>query len=165
MYRYEPKHKKTVEKRLTFGLYIIGFLCFLISQLPVMHFPALLQIVGLFLLTSATLILLQYILRDYAYCVEESNQAVPDLTVTEYYGRRITVVCRIAITDVEAITPIKKETREQIKRITKGKHVYAYSSEMSPADLCLLTVRMGDDEPFYVRICADKDLINAIMHR
>ncbi len=165
MYRYEPKHKKTVEKRLTFGLYFVGFLCFLLSQIPALRFPALLQIVGLFLLTGATLILIQYLLRDYAYCVEEGDREVPDLTVTEYYGRRITVVCRVAITDVEAITPITKETREQVKRITKGKRVYVYTSEIFPADLCLLTVRMEDDDPFYVKISADKDLIKVIMNR
>ena len=123
MYRYEPKHKKIVEKRLTFGLFFVGALCFLLSKLPMLLFPALLQIVAFFLITGGILVLGQYLLRDYAYCVEESNQAIPDLTVTEYYGKRVRVVCRIAISDIEAVTPIRRTTREQIKLITKGRHV------------------------------------------
>ncbi len=166
MYRYEPKSKKKREKGLLFALLILAVALFGCAQIPNVFLPAVLQLLGVFCLVGVVMLISRYLLRSYAYSVEPSETAAPDapkdLVITETYGNRVSVVCRISVINVESIREITPQNRKQIAAELKGKRVYKYAAELFPEDYHLLSVSL-DEERFFIKLSADQPLISAIM--
>ena len=165
MYSYSPKTNKQREKIVCAALFAAGIAIFLPTLHPQTPLPALFQLVSLLLLTAAISVLIRYLMRNYTYAVQECDRGgdIPDFVITEQYGKRLTVVCRVSVTEVEAAMPVTEENRLQIKEMTKGKRVFSYISEINPRDLYLITVRM-ENETVYLKIVADKTLISVLMN-
>ena len=165
MYEYFPKEPKKKEQMLLFGFLIGGSFLYGISQIPNLPFPAILQVVSFFLFTGAVIVLSRYLLRNYAYRIEpREGFDVCDLTVTEYCGKRISVVCRISLSDVIAVRHVTVQEARSIARLQKGKTVYDYTCRISPENLYLLTVRNGE-ETYDLRIVADDGLVAFLQHQ
>jgi len=110
-------------------------------------------------MTVALMIGIRYLAKNYTYTVEPSDDGsgLLDLVVTEQYGRRLSVVCRVRVSSVEKITSITRENQKEIAATVKGKRVFTYTGEISPRGLCLLYVCIEDEE-FYLKIDADERL-------
>ncbi len=165
MYQYEPKSKKVREKTILLILLLIAVAAFASANIPGILFPSLLQLFAVFALVGVVMIVSRCLLRRFVYQVgprEDAPEGTPyDLVITEIYGNRREVVCRIALTDIREITRITRENRKEISAITKRKRVYHYTEELFPEDYRMLTVEM-EEEVFYIKIAANEDLIAAI---
>ena len=104
MYSYAPNLKKQKEKLLSGALFALGIAVFLPTLHPKTPLPALFQLVSLLLLTAALSVFIRYLMRDYTYSVEasEKEDGILDFVITERYGKRLSVVCRVAVNEVEA---------------------------------------------------------------
>lgn len=165
MYKYAPEPRRRKEKLLLAASLILGGASFSFSLLEWISYPALYQLAAFACFTASVMLLSRYLLRDYVYCVEPRNgipEAPLDLTVTEALGRRSTVVCRIALSDIREAVRITAENRKVLAAQIKGKRVFVYTPEMSPLDCLLLTVEDGESV-YFVKICADEALYSAIL--
>lgn len=160
MYEYSPKTPRKKEILLSITLFCVGIVLFAVSQIPNLPFPALFQLAMLVFLTAGVLVLSLCVLRHYVYRItpRDTGDGDADFTVTEYYGRRVTVVCRVSLRDIEDITPITSQNRNAVNAAVKGERVYRYTSELFDAQPYLVTIADGE-ERFYLRIAADQALL------
>lgn len=159
MYEYSPKTPRKKEILLSVTLFGIGAVLFAVSQIPDLPFPALFQLAMLVFFTAGVMVLSLCVLRHYVYRIAprdtDAGDGPPDFTITEYYGRRVTVVCRVSLRDIEDVTPVTPQNRVALSASLKGKRVYRYTSELFDAKPYLVTVADGEDR-FYLRIAADE---------
>lgn len=165
MYEYDPKSPKKKEKLLLFALLFGAALLFGVSHISDLPIPALPQLGALFCLVGTVMITGRCLLRRFVYRVdvrEDGNAGdPPDLTVTEYYGNHVSVVCRISVADIETVTHITPQNRKELSEMLRQKRVYHYTACLFSDELYLLTVR-DEDEVFYIRILADHSLLAAL---
>ena len=165
MYEYFPKEPKKKELLILVGLLGVGFFLYGISQIPGLPFPAILQLLSFVCMTGVVIVSTRYLLRDFCYRIEfAENTDVPDFTVTERCGRRITVVCRVSVNDVVEVRPICSKEARKLAKSQKERRVYDYTCRIDSDHLYLLTVR--DGETLYdIRIMADQGLIKYLSHK
>ena len=165
---FAPQEPKKQEKLLFWGLLILGLGATLVARIPEILFPAGLQMVGAVALVCAAMIFTQCLIRRYVYCVEpgESGTAsgFPDFTVTEYTGKRMRVVCRISVDEVESAERMTKENKERLAKEMRGHPHYRYTGVLFSEEVYLLRIR-GGGEYTYLQILANKDLIDALLRR
>ena len=164
MYEYAPKPKRRREMLILILSLLFGLLSFAFSLMEWMLYRAICQLASVAFFTVSVIMLSRYLLRDYRYRVEPREgmpDAPLDLTVTEVYGKRITVVCRFAISDVREITRITAENRKEIASALKGARVFVYTPEMQPSNVLLIKVEDGNGI-YFVKICADDALVSTI---
>lgn len=165
MYEYIPTTKKKTEFFAVAILSVLATVLFCFSMQAFCPYPALWQMASVLLLVAVIMLVSKCLLRRFVYRVaprkDAAEEAPPDFTVIECYGKRSTVVCRISIADIEEITPIAPENKKQIAEAAKGKPFYRYYSELSPQNAYQLTVQTGE-EFFYLCIVADDRLIEML---
>lgn len=165
MYEYAPKSKKTKEKVVLGLTLVLAAACFGVSQIEQIPYPAIYQLLMIFSLVGTVMITARCLMRNYIYRVEPRENGgegdLPDFTITEYYGNRVTVVCRISVGDIRGITPVTKKNRDAISAMQKKKRAYYYTGELQSANAYVLTVEQDEDE-FFLRICADEGLLQAL---
>ena len=165
MYEYFPKGPKKREFAVLTGLLGGGFFVFGFSKIPNLPFPGMLQLLSVIMMTGAVIVLTRYLLRDFCYRIDLSEgSGAPDFTVTEYCGKRISVVCRISLNDVVEVRPITAKEGRSLAKERKGRRVYDYTCLMDPENLYLLTIRDGEDL-YDVRIVADAELCKHLSHQ
>ena len=165
MYEYFPKEPKKKELLILFGLLGAGLFLYGISQIPNLPFPAALQMLAVILLGCAVVVLTRYLLRDFCYRIEaRGGSDVPDLTVTEYCGKRISVVCRISLGDIVTVRPINAREARSLAKAQRNRRIYDYTCRINPENLYLVTVRDGE-ESYDLRIVADKGLVAYLLHQ
>ncbi|MBE6632971.1 MAG: hypothetical protein E7620_01365 [Ruminococcaceae bacterium] len=161
MYEYAPKLKKTREKTSVGLSIMLGALSFGCSRLSI-PLPWIYQLIAVACFGFSILVGGRYLLRDYIYRVVPNHGGVsPDLTVTECYGRRRTVVCRIALHEIAACQAVTAENRKSLAKACRGEACYPYVSERYPENEYLLTVEDGEKR-YFVRICADQALVDLL---
>lgn len=164
-YEYEDKSPKTRELILTVSFLAAGLCLLFISQIPSIGFPSLYQLGMMVCLVTSIMLFTRYFTRRYVYTVlpreGEEAEASLDFTVTEYYGRRVEVVCRISLADIAAATRVNKQNQAQISERQRKKRVYHYTSHLSSPRLCVLEVQDGED-CFFIRIQADDVLLEKL---
>lgn len=164
MYEYAPKPKRTKEKWILVLSLLFGSVSFAFSLFEWMLYPVLCQLAAVAFFTVSVVMLSRYLLRDYIYRVEPrgwDEEGPLDLTVTEIYGKRRTVVCRIALSDIREAIRITDGNREELSQKRKGARSFVYTPEMGDANAILVTAADGDDL-YFVKICADEELLSAI---
>ncbi len=163
MYSYSPKLNKRREKILCAILAALTVLFLLPTYHPQTPYRVLFHMGALAALTAALLVAIRYLARDYTYSVEaaDNGSEIPDLVITERYARRISVVCRISVSEIEAITPLTKQSREQLRETVGTLPTYTYTAQMGMDHQYLLTVQTGESH-FFLRILADEGLKNAM---
>ncbi len=163
MYEYAPISPKKREKTVTFLTSGLAVLLFGFSQIPNIPYPVIYQLLALGAATVAILFTTQYLMRRYVYRVEPregaDENAPLDLVVTEYYGRRVSVVCRISVEDIESVTRVTAGNRRELAAREKGRQGFHYCGEWRAENCYLLCVR-HEDAAFFLRILADEMLLS-----
>ena len=161
MYEYAPKFQKKKEKLLTALLLVLGLLVYFASYIPGVLYGALFQIAGICGLAAMILLFSLVIARNYVYTVKEDEDGSLDFIITEFYGKRRTVVCRVSVASVCMAIPRTKETKAQFASEKNGKRVYNYTGVLFDEDRYYLKISEGG-ETFLVQNCANKDLLFAL---
>lgn len=165
MYEYNPGLTKKRERLISVILLLLGVALFAFSQIKGIPFPVIYQLLALAALTAFIILLSRYLMRRYTYRVMPRSHTgdgmPPDFVVTEYYGRRVTVVCRVSVNDVEEIIPITKENRREWKANQGGRFFYDYTSDLFSKNRFIIVVTDGEHR-FTARILADETLLNLL---
>lgn len=113
------------------------------------------EIIGLFMVAFAILIASRYLLKDYVYRLEMTEEGRVDLTVTELQGRRRITVCRIGLDEIGEILVEAPETRKEVRARLKEMKRYDYCVDLSPTRSLYLIFSDGD-RTVSVRIVPDE---------
>lgn len=163
MYQYDPALPKRRERLISIVTLFLGLALFGFSKVNNVPFPVIYQMLGVASLTAFIFLIARYLMRRYVYQVMPRSHAgdgfAPDFVVTEYYGRRVSVVCRISLDDIEQIIPITKENRREWREKQTGKLFYDYTADLFSPNRYLLVVTDGEHR-FTARILADETLLN-----
>ncbi|MBQ9784748.1 MAG: hypothetical protein IJW29_04535 [Clostridia bacterium] len=161
MYEYAPKFEKKKEKRLTALVLVVGLLIYFVSYIPNVPYGVLFQIAGICGMAAMILLFSLVVARNYVYTVKEDEEGELDFIITEFYGKRRTVVCRVSVSSIRMAIPCNEETQAQLASEKNGKRLYNYTGVLFDEErYCLKIVEGG--ETFLVKICANKDLIFAL---
>lgn len=162
MYEYAPVFEKKKEKQLTYGLMAAGLALYLAGAfIPSLPSPGLFQLLGIFCLVGMILLFSLCISKRYVYSIDETESGGVDFIITEYYGRRITVVCRVSVGSVMAAIPVNEETRKNFASHKAGNRVYNYTGVLFGEERWYLKIE-ENEERFLVQICANDDLIRLL---
>lgn len=160
MYSFQSQSKKRREKRLFLVCLTPALLFLILSLLPQTPAPMLCRLLFVTAATGAAFVASRYLLRRYCYCVapREDGEGSLDLTVTEYYGKRTRVVCRIALDSIRAISrqkPEKGRDKDSVQR------EFSYADEIESPFFCYLTVS-DEDVLCRILILADEGLYDIL---
>ena len=165
MYEYTPARKKTRELITALLLVGIAIAIYSVSQIPKLPYPALFQLVAVFFLVGAVLIVTRFVMRQFTFRVERTEEGAMDLVVVERYGRRLTTVCRISVDRIRMAERPIGEKRRVLAEKKKGKRVYRYTAEFFAPDLCIVETGADDapdGESIFLEICADETLFSIL---
>ncbi len=164
MYCYAPTFKKKKEKLICLLSVVAGlFLYLLPSFVPTLPMPGIFQILGIGCFVVMILVFSLCIAKHYTYSLEEGEDGRLDFIITERYGRRITVVCRVSHAAVQSATPVTEENRKDFSQKRTGCPVYRYTGVLFGEERYFLKLEEAD-ESFYVEICANHDLISYLIN-
>ena len=147
MYRYVPLEPKKKERLLALLCLLLTAIFFVLSGAPRMILSTLLRFLGCVHLVLFCGIVIFCLSHVYHYCIEmreDRSNAVPDLVILQYRGRRMRTVCRISVLDVREVRQVTREARRALAVETRGARVYRYYDRIRPENLYLLTVTDGD---------------------
>ena len=161
MYAYRPQFEKKKEKLLCLALAVLGVVLYGSSQIPNAPFPGVIQILGMGCFVAAVLVVTMCLMRCYDYVLEENEKGTVDFIITEHYGRRSMVVCRVSLSDVSRVIPLTKDTGEQRKALKKEGSHYSYTGVLFEEKRYLVEMN-AHDEHFFVIICADETLLKLL---
>ncbi len=166
IYEYAPTFKKRREKITLLLCLCLSVAMFAMAQIPRMLFPVLLKLLGIGMLFASLMVLTRYLMRRYVYRIEEKEGAEEetpyDFVITEYYGNHRSVVCRISVDEILGATHINRQTEKEFSSKRRGKRVYAYTDLLVPENGYVLDV-CHEDEQFFVRVLADKQLLELLL--
>lgn len=155
MYTYHPQFPKKKEKLLSWFLVALGLVLYITSQFPGVPVPGLIQILGVCSLAGMIMLVSMCVLRSYSYEVAENEEGQTDFIITEYYSRRKTVVCRVAVADIVSVTP-------QDPNWKKGKEtLYTYTGVLFDEKRYLVEMNTHGEHLFVI-ICADETLLKLL---
>ena len=163
-YEYNPTPEKRRERLWTGFLFSLAMILMILSYLPIVPLPWILQVLAVGLLSGCVYLAARYLLRSFSYRLEESRLGGIDLVVVEKCGKRLQTVCRISTADVTLAEKILQENKKQLLTKTKGDRFYRYQAQTDPEDHYLLTF-LENGETAYLLISADQMLIDGILSR
>ncbi len=157
---YAPQFKKKKEKLLTIALLVLALTLYVTVALLNPPFPWLFQLLAMASLAFSIMLISMCLMRRYIYRIEEKDGNV-DFLISEYYSRRITVVCRVSLSSVLSVTPFSSEAQQQAMRLEDGKRLpyFRYSEVLFGEERYLLTID-EKGERFCAMICANQDFIS-----
>lgn len=158
MYEYAPKFLKRKEKQVTYGLFGVGAVLFVVSSIAGFPVPWVFQILGLAALGGAIYIYSACLARTYVYRVEDRGRETPDLIVTERVGKRVQTVCRISLASVEAVLTVGRESKEERAKKRTGRQYFSYTGVLFD-EVRYDVLATECDVPLLIRICADETLL------
>ena len=161
IYEYAPRFQKKKEKLLCYGLLGLAALLIAASYIPGAPYPGMIQLLGLGAIVAMIMVFSMCVAHHYTYSIVEREGRSPDFIITEYYGKRVTVVCRVSVDAVMTATPWNEETRRTFEEKKKGLHSYTYTGVLFDEKQYYLDVE-EDGVSFFVRICADECLIRML---
>ena len=160
-YDYAPRFQKKKEKLLAYGMLGIAALLLVTSYIPNIPYPGMIQTVALGAIVTMIMVFSMCIAHHYNYTIEARENGDADFIITEYYGRRVTVVCRVAVSSVMAAIPWNEESKKAFAEQKKGRHSYVYTGVLFDEKQYCLDIE-EDGTRFFVRICADETLIRML---
>ncbi len=160
MYEYAPRSKKNRELRLFLVTLTPALLFWLLSCLPQTPAPMLCRLLGACAAMASAWIAARYLLRRYVYCVapREDGDGSLDLTVTEVFGMRRRVVCRISLSDIETVARVYEQKRGDRE---VAEPCFQYTDVISSEAFCVLTVR-DENETCRIKMMADETLYSIL---
>ncbi len=163
MYTYAPKFKKMKEKGICILAVVVGILLYLMPMLiPDFPLPGVVQLLAVGCFVVMIMVFSLCVSKHYAYDLEENERGGLDFIITEYYGRRRMVVCRVSHTAVQSATRATRENRKDFHHKRTGCPLYHYTGVLFDEERYFLKLEEGD-ECFFVEICANNDLISRLI--
>ena len=142
--RYEcrPQRGNYNAHLVTLLLFLLSSTCFIASGY-VPKFPVILQSAAVLLLIPAIQLIGKYLVPQYLYRVEPMEDGSVDFTVFSYRGgTKMQLVCRVALFEITAVSPLTKENRRAPSRMNR----FNYCMDLSPARAILLSVTNADGD-------------------
>lgn len=154
MYDCHPKRRNRRAQLLVLLFVTLAALSFTVSAfLP--RFASIPQIFGLFLLVPAIQIAARYTVVSYLYRlrpIEGTDDA--DFEVYTYRGgAKMQLVCRTALSEIRAVTPLTKENR----RPPHGIRRYHYEVDLCPREAMVVSLVTADG-PCEILLSPDEKL-------
>ena len=136
----KPKKDLKNTYTVTIILLVCGFVCIIFAPLTVAR--AVFQLAGIGCFTGSIFIFTRYVQQDYLYSVSADESGVYDLSVNKIYGKRSTLVCKLALDTCVAFEK-KREGEEQAHgKVTRK---YNYVSNFSPAEIYCFYFRESEE--------------------
>lgn len=172
MYAFESSGSRKPLHLMIVGTFVASVILFSISNREGVPMPVLWQVGGMLCLTAAVYLLVRYSLKMYRYAIEPNGIVDAygaeqyDLVITEMVGKKMTVVARVALRDVDraALTVVRRSDREKNKQaveaLCRDRRVYRYeNTPVSPAS-CYIPL---PEEGAVVVIPADQRMVGILM--
>ena len=165
MYEYTPERKKTREWLTALLLTGIAFAFYFASRIEKIPYPALFQLIAVFFLVGAVMVVTRFAMRRFTYRIEQGEQGIDDFVIIEHYGKKTTTVCRISVSQIRNVMRPSKESRRELAEQMKGKRVYHNTAEFFAPDLCVLeaTDDGSVEDRFFIKFCADGILYQRLL--
>ncbi len=160
MYEYAPRSKKNRELRLFLVTLTPALLFWLLPCLPQTPAPMLCRLLGACAAMASAWIAARYLLRSYVYRIAPrgNDDGSLDLTVTESFGKRRRVVCRISLADIEAVT---RESGSKRRGFARPETCFQYTDVIFSDLFCVLTV-YEENAICRIKIMADEKLYSIL---
>ena len=138
-YSFESSGSRKPLHAMVVGTVVAAVLLFSLSNREGMPMPHLFQAGAFVCLTATVYLLVRYSLKIYRYAVEPNGILDAagveqyDLIITEIVGKKMTVVARVALRDVDkaavaVLSRSDKTTSEIREALCKGKQVFRYEN-------------------------------------
>ena len=160
IYEYAPAFPKRKERLLCIASLLLGGALFGGSMFPGLSMPWILQLCAFACFVVFIMLVSLCIMRSYVYTVEERADGTPDFIITEYYGRRRTVVCRVSLSSVRSVMPYTKERAAAHGKRRESVKKFVYTAILF--DEARYLVEIEEEERFLVCICANDGLLRIL---
>ena len=176
MYAFESQGSRKPLHAMVIGTMVAAVILFSVSNREGMPVPYLFQAGAIGCLTATVYLLVRYSLKAYRYAVEPNGILDADgveqydLVITEIMGRKMRVVARLALRDIDrpAVTVIPRSGGSSAERsaadearatLCRGKQVFRYeNTPVSPAS-CYISM---PEENAVVVIPPDEGMIKIL---
>ncbi len=144
MYVFESKGSRGALHAMVVGAFVAAALLFGLSGVEGMAYPMFFQLGAVICLVAAVYLTARFSLRMYRYAIEPSGifdaQGVEqyDLVITEIIGRRLAVVCRVSLRDVDApaVTVLPHSDKAARAELCRDRQVFRYINTPVSATAC-----------------------------
>ncbi len=166
MYAFESNPSRRGLHAMVIGAAVAAILLLTVSGMGA-PLPMLFQLGAVICAALAVYLTTRYSLRAYRYAVEpggiidETGAEVPDLVITEIANRRMTVVMRVALRDIEGVTVVDRSDRAAMAatEANRGRQVFRYANVPRLPRECRIILR---DEPAIVVIPVDDRMVEIL---
>ena len=174
MYSFESSGSRKSLHAMVIGSLIGAGVLFSVSTIQDIPVPYLFQLGAVVCLTATIYLVGKYSLKIYRYAIEPNTivdatgMEQYDLVVTEIVGKKMTVVSRVALRDMDrdAITVIRRADGESAKtgrkELCKDKRVFRYENTPISAESCYIPV---PEENAVVVIPVDEGMMGILKSR
>ena len=147
MYAFESTGSRKPLHAMVIGTMVAAVILFSISNREGIPAPHVFQAGAIACLTGTVYLLVRYSLKLYRYAVEPNGILDADgveqydLVITEIVGKKMTVVARVALRDVDrsGVTVIRRaDGAEARASLCKGKQVFRYENTPASAASCYI---------------------------
>lgn len=171
MYAFESSGSRKPLHAMVIGAFVAAVTLFTISNQEGMPMPFLFQAGAIGCLTAAVYLLVRYSLKLYRYAVEPNNIVDAngieqyDLVITEIVGKRMTVVSRVALRDIDkpAVTVIRRSDGDGAKSareaLCRDMRVFRYENTPASPQSCYIPI---PEEGAVVVIPADERMVRIL---
>ena len=163
MYDLYPQKTNKIADNTSAALLIISLITMFLSKLPNLSYRWIMQLVAIFMLTLALMLLGRFVFKRYLYSVTE-NEEKYDLLVTEITKRTRVTVCRISLSGIERVEIVNgadKATKRNIRKASEGRKVFNYCIDMSPAKfICVFAQEC--EESILIKLSYDETLFKIL---
>ena len=150
MYAFESSGSRKPLHAMVIGSFIAAMVLFSVSNREGIPMPHLFQAGAIICLTVTVYLLVRYSLKLYRYAVEPNGILDADgveqydLIITEIVGKKMTVVARVALRDVDrsAVTVIRRAdgdtAKEARETLCKDRRVFRYENTPTAPASCYI---------------------------
>ena len=171
MYAFESSGSRKPLHVMVIGAFVAAMALFSLSNQEGMPVPLLFQAGAIVCMTVAVYLLVRYSLKMYRYAIEPNNIVDADgveqydLVITEIVGKKMTVVARVALRDVDkpAVTIIRRGDGEAAKAareaLCRDKRVFRYENTPASPASCYIPM---PEEGAVVVIPVDETMVRIL---
>lgn len=165
MYKNTPKIKNKAGKITALTLLICGAALFVLSNYNLIYPVWLAQAVGIILIAIAIYIASAFLLRQFTFAIEESNNdssaANYEFVISERRSNRDTTVCRIGLDEIILAREITPQNKKAVMQERKGMEKFTYDNQFAPTRQIEI-VAVIDGEKISVITTFDEQLLKIL---
>ena len=163
MHEYTQMANRTnkIAQNVAAFLFTTALVLLAFSAIFNVSFSGVYQSLSIICLSTGTLILTAYVMRDYRYSVVKNDDGSLDLTVTEVKKKSNITVCRVSLAGIEAVEIYSKERADELRKKGRGRKTFSYFPEISPPRQCWVYVsECGED--YLLKLVPDDELLRIL---